>query len=76
MLFLKGGNWDEGTYASSLKVSMKYTEEMPNVLKLASPYGALKSLVKTHIELSIATREAIKEGKIIPLRCWDQRAIP
>ena len=76
MLFLKGGNWNEETYTSSLKLSMSYTEQMPNILKLTSPYGALKSLVETHIELSIATRDALKGGKIIPMRCWDWRAIP
>ena len=76
MLFLKGCNWDEETYAPSLKLSMGYQEEMPNILKLASPYGALKNLVETHIELSVVTRDAIKEGEITPARCWDWRAIP
>lgn len=71
MRILEGGNWHERTYAGSLGFSMNHREEIPNIVVLASPYGALKSIVET----SIATRDAIQKGEIIPTRCWNPHAI-
>ena len=74
--FLKGGNWDQETYAPNFAISTNgFRREIPNIIKLASPYGALKTLVETHIESSITICDAIKEGKIIPARCWNPHAI-
>jgi len=78
MDFLEGGSWDRETYAPGFIISMNGFSEkkIPNIIRLASPYGRLKSLAETQIAMSIAIRDAAKEGKIVPARCWDWRAIP
>lgn len=77
MDILKCGNWDQETYAPEFTISMNgfRRREIPNIIVLASPYGKLKCLVETHIEMSIAIRNAIEEGKITPVRCWNPHAI-
>ena len=77
MDFLKGGNWNQEIYAPEFTISMNgfQRKKIPNIIVLASPYGKLKCLAETHIEMSIAIRKAIEEGKIIPARCWNPHAI-
>ena len=76
MQILTGGNWTKEPYAPTFSLSMGYRkEEIPNIIKLSTPYGALKSLVETQREISIATHKAIEEGKLIPARCWNPHAI-
>ena len=60
----KGGRWNEGTYAPTFKLSMSYHEEMPNILKLSTPFGRLKAMVETMAEFSEAEGEINKKGNI------------
>ncbi len=56
---LQGGNWYQETYAPTFKLSMNGREEMPNILKLSTPYGRLKSIAETAAIIS-----EIEEGRV------------
>ena len=56
---LQGGNWDQEIYAPTFKLSMNDREEMPNILKLSTPYGRLKSIAETAAIIS-----EIEEGRV------------
>lgn len=56
---LPGGRWNEGRYNQRLSISMSYKEEMPNIIKLSSELGQLKSIVETEL----IKKELIKQDK-------------
>lgn len=57
---LQGGNWDQEIYAPTFKLSMNGREEMPNIFKLSSSFGRLKSIVETAAIISEIEEERVK----------------
>jgi len=72
MSILQGGNWNQGIYVGNLKLSMNYTEDMPIIVKLSTPYGRQQECLRTFIEL--LSRTQITERSSV--HCWNPHAIP
>lgn len=60
--FLKGGNWNEETYQPKFTISMNgfQRREIPNIIKLSTPFGRLKSMMETAAIISEIEEERVK----------------